>query len=205
MAGLGRKVFTAGDVLTAAQVQGFLQDQAVMVFAGTAARSSAIATPSEGMVAITTDTDELQYYNGSSWVAGLPFGAWTSYTPTLTNITLGTGGTTSFKYAQLGKVVVVRGNITLGTSGTVTGANTVTLPVTANSDYVVGVPMGDVIFTNNTNYYPGTVLTISTTTVRLLATNAAGTIAVASEPTSTSPFFWASGHKFLMTFTYEAA
>jgi len=32
MAGLGRKVFAAGEVLTAANVQGYLQDQAVMVF-----------------------------------------------------------------------------------------------------------------------------------------------------------------------------
>jgi hypothetical protein len=67
MAGQGRKVFTAGDVLTASQVQDYLQDQAVMVFAGTAARSSAIASPSEGMFAVVTDTDQLTYYNGSTW------------------------------------------------------------------------------------------------------------------------------------------
>jgi hypothetical protein len=131
--------------------------------------------------------------------------AWTSYTPTLTNITLGTGGTSDFHYAKLGKCVFVRGIITLGTSGTVTGANTVTLPVTASSDYGVGVPMGMVIFTNNSAYYPGTVFSLSTTGFRLLATNAAGTIAVTSDPTSTSPFTWASGHKFLMNFNYEAA
>lgn len=67
MAGAGRKVFTAGDVLTASQVQDYLQDQAVMVFAGTAARSSAIASPSEGMFAVLTDVDQLTYYNGSTW------------------------------------------------------------------------------------------------------------------------------------------
>jgi hypothetical protein len=65
--------------------------------------------------------------------------------------------------------------------------------------------MGTVVFTNNTLYYPGTVMTISTAGVRLLATNAAGTIAVTSDPTSTSPFTWASGHKFLMNFAYEVA
>ena len=67
MAGQGRKVFTAGDVLTASQVQDFLQDQTVMVFAGTAARSSAIASPSEGMFSVLTDTDQLTYYDGSNW------------------------------------------------------------------------------------------------------------------------------------------
>jgi hypothetical protein len=32
MAGLGRKVFAAGEVLTAANVGGYLMDQTVMVF-----------------------------------------------------------------------------------------------------------------------------------------------------------------------------
>jgi hypothetical protein len=108
MAGAGRKVFTAGDVLTASQVQDYLQDQAVMVFATTAARSLAIATPSEGMVAITTDTDILQYYNGSAWVSALPIGAWTSYTPVWgsngTQPVLG-NSTISGAFAQIGKTV----------------------------------------------------------------------------------------------------
>jgi hypothetical protein len=54
-------------VLNAADVQGYLMDQAVMVFAGTAARGSAIPTPSAGMVAYSTAT-QLQVYNGSAWV-----------------------------------------------------------------------------------------------------------------------------------------
>lgn len=66
MPGLGRKTFNSGDTLTAADVQGYLMDQAVMVFAGTAARGSAIPTPSAGMVAYSTAT-QLQVYNGSSW------------------------------------------------------------------------------------------------------------------------------------------
>ncbi len=44
----GRKVFTAGEVLTASDVNDYLMDQSVMVFAGTAARSSAIASPETG-------------------------------------------------------------------------------------------------------------------------------------------------------------
>lgn len=68
MAGLGRKVFTAGEVLSAANVQGYLQDQTVMVFAGTAARGSAIGTAvSEGMVSYLADTNTLQFYDGADW------------------------------------------------------------------------------------------------------------------------------------------
>jgi hypothetical protein len=62
-----RKVFTAGEVLAAADVNSFLMDQTVMVFAGTAARGSAIGTATEGMYAHLNDTDTLTYYNGSAW------------------------------------------------------------------------------------------------------------------------------------------
>jgi hypothetical protein len=67
MAGLGRKEWSPGDTLNAADVNGYLMDQSVMVFAGTAARASAIPTPSAGMVAYSTATS-LQVYNGSAWV-----------------------------------------------------------------------------------------------------------------------------------------
>ena len=68
MAGLGRKTFAAGEVLTAANVQGYLMDQAIMVFDSSAARSSAIGTAvSEGMVSYLKDTNALEYYSGSAW------------------------------------------------------------------------------------------------------------------------------------------
>lgn len=63
MAGSGRRVFAPGEVLTASNVMNYLQDQAVMNFAGTAARGSAIGTAaSEGMVSYLNDTDSLEVY-----------------------------------------------------------------------------------------------------------------------------------------------
>jgi hypothetical protein len=68
MAGLGYKSFSAGEVLTAANVQGYLQDQVVMVFNSSAARGSALGTAvSEGMIAYLKDTNALEYYTGSAW------------------------------------------------------------------------------------------------------------------------------------------
>jgi hypothetical protein len=66
MAGLGRKVWSAGDVVAAADVQGYLQDQSIMVFADSAARTSAIGTPTQGMVSYLQDTSTLQVY-GTAW------------------------------------------------------------------------------------------------------------------------------------------
>jgi hypothetical protein len=63
-----RKVFTAGEVLSATDVNTFLMDQMVMTFAGTAARGSAIATPTEGMLTYLADTNTFEYYNGTSFV-----------------------------------------------------------------------------------------------------------------------------------------
>jgi len=62
-----RKVFVAGEILTAADVNTNLMDQAVMSFAGTAARGSAIPSPVEGMVAYVADQDLVQIYDGSNW------------------------------------------------------------------------------------------------------------------------------------------
>lgn len=68
MAGLGRKTWSAGEVATAANIQGYLQDQTVMKFANTAAAGSALGTAvSEGMTAYLSDTDEQVMYNGTSW------------------------------------------------------------------------------------------------------------------------------------------
>lgn len=69
MAGAGWRSFSAGAVLTAAQVQTFLQDQVVQVYATSVARSSALGTAvSSGMVSYLTTTQQTQYYNGSAWV-----------------------------------------------------------------------------------------------------------------------------------------
>ena len=68
MAGLGRKVWGAGDVLAAADVNGYLMDQSVMTFADATARTAAIAAPTEGMVSFLQDTDALEYYDGAAWV-----------------------------------------------------------------------------------------------------------------------------------------
>lgn len=66
-----RKVFVANEVLTAADVNTYLQNQAVMTFASTAARTTAIPTATEGMITYLTDADVFEVYNGSAWV-GIP-------------------------------------------------------------------------------------------------------------------------------------
>lgn len=113
-AGLGFKTFVSGDVLTAADTNGYLM-QGVLVFATTTARDAAITSPQEGQFAFTKDADSLWYYDGSAWVA-------TSLAADITGVTAGTalaGGGTS-------------GDVTLNVD--VNSASTVTA---TNSDYIL--------------------------------------------------------------------
>jgi hypothetical protein len=64
VAGLGRKVFVAGEILTAADLQGYAVDQSVMVFDDATARTAAIPSPTEGMVTYLKDEDAVTVYDG---------------------------------------------------------------------------------------------------------------------------------------------
>jgi hypothetical protein len=69
MAGAGYKLFVSGDVLTAAQVNTYLQQQVTMVFANSTARTTALSgVLAEGMMSYLQDTNAVEVYNGSSWV-----------------------------------------------------------------------------------------------------------------------------------------
>jgi riboflavin synthase len=111
-AGLGFKDFTTGEVLTAADVDGYLM-QGIWVFATTTARDAAVTAPSEGNFAFTKDTNSLWYYDGAAWVAS---GA----TGDIEGVTAGTG---------------ISGG---GTSGTVTITNSMATAIDAKGDLVVG-------------------------------------------------------------------
>ena len=71
--GSGFTTFTAGNVLTASEVNNYLMEQSVMVFATIGARDSAITAPEAGMTAYinTGDSSEGLYsYTGTTWNKG---------------------------------------------------------------------------------------------------------------------------------------
>lgn len=111
-AGLGFKDFVTGEVLTAADVDGYLM-QGIWVFASTAARDAAVTSPQEGNFAFTKDTNGLWYYDGAAWVAS---GA----TGDIEGVTAGIG---------------ISGG---GTSGTVTVTNSMATAIDAKGDLVAG-------------------------------------------------------------------
>ena len=134
-AGLGFKTFTTGEVLTAADTNGYLM-QGVLVFASAAARNAAITSPQEGQFAYTKDTNGLWYYDGAAWVAS---GA----TGDIEGVTAGVG---------------ISGG---GTSGTVTITNSMATEITASGDIIVGTGSGT--FDNLPIGTTGQILTADTT------------------------------------------
>jgi hypothetical protein len=111
-AGLGFKTFAVGEILSAANVNGYLM-QGVLVFANATARDAAITSPQEGQFAFTKDNDSLWYYSGSAWVSS---GA----TGDIEGVTAGVG---------------ISGG---GTSGTVTVTNSMATTIDAKGDLIGG-------------------------------------------------------------------
>jgi hypothetical protein len=67
-----RKDFQNGYPLPASDLNTYLMDQSVMTFADSAARTSAITTPVEGMLTWLNDSNKYQYYTGSAWADLVP-------------------------------------------------------------------------------------------------------------------------------------
>lgn len=67
MAGAGYRTWSPGEVITASNVQTYLMDQAVLVFADETDRSTNVISPTEGMLSWLEDSNKYQYFEGSTW------------------------------------------------------------------------------------------------------------------------------------------
>jgi hypothetical protein len=148
-AGLGYIEFNTGDVLTAAQANGYLASQVVMVFASAAARTSAIASPQEGMISYLKDTDVIQAYSGSAWVTKSGSSPLTTkgdvYTYSTTDARLAVGANDTVLTADSSTATGLKwaapaaGGMTLISTTTLTGASVVlsSIPQTYKNLYIV--------------------------------------------------------------------
>jgi hypothetical protein len=153
MAGAGYKLFATGDVLTAAQVNTFLMQQTVMVFASSAARTAALSgVLAEGMVSYLQDTNSLEVYDGAAWIGA---------TGDITALTAGTGINISNATGPIPTVAIdtavtadlttaqtlTNKTLTTPVISTITNTGTLTLPT--STDTLVGRATTDTL-TNKT-------------------------------------------------------
>jgi len=139
MAGAGYKLFNTGDVLTAAQVNTYLQEQTVMVFASAAARTTALTSVlAEGMVSYLQDTNAVEVYNGSAWVG-------VSGAGDVTEVQAGTGisvangtGPIPIVTSTVATTFDAKGDLVVGT-----GADTFAKLTVGTNDYVLTAASGE--------------------------------------------------------------
>lgn len=113
--------------------------------------------------------------------------AWSTWTPTLTNLTLG-NGTQVAKYAQIGKTVDFLWSLTLGSTSAVGSTPSFTLPVAASTDYPAYPPLfGMLTDASTSSRAPAVVNLSSTTTIIVQYFSSLNTVANIG---STVPWTW---------------
>ena len=195
------KVFTNGSVLNASEINENLMRQSVAVFSNAAARTAAITSPVEGQLTYLEDVDRYESYVSSSWVQLITPGAWTNYTPILSNITLGNGTLTS-KYTKIGRTVNFSIIFVWGSTSSATGLFTFSLPLAraTNSSPLVNVTFED----TGTSVSPGFFLT-SGDNLLLLSIVTSGVTAAGGGTGATSPFTWTTNDVIFISGTYETS
>ncbi len=127
-------------------------------------------------------------------------GAWTTYTPTLTNITQG-NGTVAAKYRKVGKFVTVYFSFTMGSTSTMGTDPQFTLPFNANTG---SIAYNAYIQDAGTATYVG-YGNLSATGITFYNNVVSGTYSSYSSVTATAPMTWAVNDFIRIYATYEAA
>lgn len=142
-----------------------------------------------------------------STTAGEIGGVLDTYTPTLTNYTLGSGTKTG-KYRRIGKKVDLFVKVTYNAS-TVGGLIGISLPVQASSDFSDGdiIPVRVQAYDlSATTYYDGyAVLANTRNRIDIYIVNAAGTYTARTATSSTVPMTWATSDTLTVMGSYEGA
>ena len=121
------------------------------------------------------------------------FGAWTSYTPTLTGFTLGSG-TVSGAYCRVQKFLALRFLFTFG-SGSAAASAAPTFSLPSGMTISTGIPTltqvgWGTFFDTGTATYSAIPRVVSTSTIGLYIS---GTNGIHTTPSTTSPFTWTTG------------
>lgn len=196
--------FANGDAFNASDANTYYMRQVTITCDNQTDRDS-ILTPAQGLTVYRKDTKAIERYNGSSWDS---FDTqWQSYTPTLTNLTLG-NGTSVGKYLRQGKKISVEYVFTLGTTSAVGSNPEITLPFTRASGYGTNLlqPLdGTAFFVDEGNATYNGCVTSSTAQFRVYCI-ATGFSAGSLSPTSAaSPFTFGSTDQLGARFSYIAA
>ena len=111
----GFKVFSTGEVLTAADVNDYLMEQSIGIFANATARDAQITSPIEGQFAYLADSNTLFYYSGAAWASYIGDGDITGVTITTASTSGLAGGSTATSGAFASTLVISPNDATSAT------------------------------------------------------------------------------------------
>jgi hypothetical protein len=126
----GYKDWSAGEILTAADLEDYTVKQSVMRFADSSARTTALSgVLAEGMVSYLKDTDSVEVYDGSAWAAvggggGLVFISRTTIGSAVSSVTVSGAFSTdydAYKIIVTGGTASANGTFTLKLGATTAG------------------------------------------------------------------------------------
>lgn len=132
---------------------------------------------------------------------------YSTWTPTWTGLTLGSGSTVVARFNRIGKDINFYIQVTLGTAPTV-GDVYFSLPAPAHASFANTLqPVGNVLHEDvgSAWYYGPVSYYAPTNTCRVQVFSAGGTYAGEATLSSTVPFNWVAGDKMKIIGKYEAA
>jgi hypothetical protein len=129
---------------------------------------------------------------------------WTTFTPSWSNLTVGTGGSAenTGRYLIFNKLMFVRTRTVLGSSGFSMGTDPrMTLPASVSTPNTITLGTGGSVFTDSgTIDLYGSIQTITSTAIRPIYFQTSGSFQTINVATATNPFTWVAGDRITMDF-----
>ena len=173
-------------------------------------RPTGLVAGDEGLMIFETDTNKFLVWDGAAWVSAINSGSlnfsWQTWAPVLrvnsTNVTLGTGSTSTGRYLKMGPIVFGEMYIEFGTSGVSVPSGGLmdieALPVAPSGQTNAVAPIGTVWGRDISNFGAAAIGVI--TANRNFYSN--GT---SPAWTNTVPWTWETEDAIRATFAYECA
>jgi hypothetical protein len=164
---------------------------------------AATANDTPARLAVGANNTFLRANSGAA--TGLEYaGAYTTFTPSYFNLTVG-NGTNTGRYLRIGNLVHATYKFVFGSTSSIAGNVFLDFPInanTANNNSIIGVvALRDI----GTQDYQGPVVQNSTTNFTVQANTANATYVTGTALSSTVPFTWTTNDELLISIIYEAA
>jgi hypothetical protein len=158
-------------------------------------------TGADAFARLAVGANDLLVTAASGEATGLKYtGAWTTYTPTFTNLTVG-NGTLVGRYCKIGKVCHLYIQLIFGSTTSISGTPTITLPIDSiNVGFIAPLWINDI---GTADYYGGA--QFGTSTITLFVSNSSTTYTSNTSVSATIPMTWTTSDKLTINASYEVA